>query len=168
MGNFPETGFKVVGVVASDKYIPEEWQKRKYDDVEKAVKNLRPDAIIHTGNSKNIEEINRLAINHHALYYYSTSEDSILTLGSNVEFIAATPVILIHTTPLHGVARLLKRVIDIIISLILAIIFSPVMLVIFIAQKIADPKAPAIYKDRRLTRYDREFNLYKFRSMKPE
>jgi undecaprenyl-phosphate galactose phosphotransferase len=42
------------------------------------------------------------------------------------------------------------------------------MLVVFIAQKIADPKAPAIYKDVRLTRFDREFNLYKFRSMKPE
>lgn len=167
MGIWPETGFKVVGVVASDKYVPEEWKKRQYDSLDTAVKNLRPDAIIHTGG-KNIEEVNRVAINHHALYYYSPANDSIITLSGKVEWIAATPIVLIRTTPLHGAARALKRLIDIILSLIFIILASPFMLFVFIAQKIADPKAPAIYKDVRLTRFDREFNLLKFRSMKTE
>jgi len=167
MGIWPETGFKVVGVVAGDKYVPEEWKKRQYSSLDDAVKKLRPDAIIHTGG-KNIEEVNRTAINHHALYYYSPANDSIITLSGRVEWIAATPIVLIRTTPLHGAALVLKRCIDIIASLIFIIIASPFMLVTYIAQKIADPKAPAIYKDRRLTRFDREFNLYKFRSMKPE
>ena len=167
MGIWPETGFKVVGVVASKKYVPEEWQKRRYDDLDKAVKNLRPDAIIHTGG-KDIEGVNRVAINHHALYYYSPANDSIITLSGKVEWIAATPIVLIRPTPLHGGAVVLKRIIDLIVSVILIILASPFMLVVFIAQKIADPKAPAIYKDVRLTRFDREFNLYKFRSMKPE
>lgn len=167
MGISPETGFKAVGVVASDKYVPEEWRKRQYDDIGKAVKNLRPDAIIHTAG-KNIEEIHRIAIDHHALYYYSPSSDSIITLSGNVEFIAATPVVPVHITPLRGAARIIKRFIDIIVGIILTILASPFMLVIFILQKIAEPKAPAIYKDVRLTRFDREFNLYKFRSMKQE
>ena len=42
------------------------------------------------------------------------------------------------------------------------------MLIIFIIQKIIEPKAPAIYKDTRLTRYNREFPLLKFRSIKQE
>ena len=67
-GISPETGFKVVGVVASDKYIPEEWRKRKYESLEKALKNLRPDAVMHAG-SEHIEEYNKMAIDHHALYY---------------------------------------------------------------------------------------------------
>lgn len=167
MGIWPETGFKVVGVVANEKYIPEEWQKRKYDTLDKAIKNLRPDAIIHTGG-KNIEEVNRAAINHHALYYYSPTMDSIITLSGKVEFIAATPIILVRSTPLHGAARVLKRTIDIIVGLILTILASPFMLAVFIAQKIIEPKAPAIYKDVRLTRFDKEFNLLKFRSMKQE
>ena len=50
----------------------------------------------------------------------------------------------------------------------MTILALPFMFVIFIIQKIADPKAPAFYKDVRLTRFDREFNLYKFRSMKQE
>lgn len=167
MGIWPETGFKVVGVVARDKYVPDEWKKRQYDSLDTAVKNLRPDAIIHTGG-KNIEEVNRIAINHHALYYYSPASDSIITLSGRVEWIAATPIVLIRTTPLHGAALVLKRVIDIFLSLIFIILTSPFMLVVFIAQKIAEPKAPAIYKDVRLTRFDREFNLLKFRSMKQE
>lgn len=166
-GIWPETGFKVVGVVAKDKYIPEEWSRRHYETLEKAVKNLRPDAIIHTGG-KNIEEVNRIAIDHHALYYYSPAPDSIITLSGKVEFIAAVPIVLIRTTPLHGAAAVYKRLVDIIASLFLTILASPFMLVVFIIQKIVEPKAPAIYKDIRLTRYDREFGLYKFRSMKQE
>lgn len=167
MGIWPETGFKVVGVVARDKYVPDEWKKRHYDSLDTAVKNLRPDAIIHTGG-KNIEEVNRVAINHHALYYYSPANDSIITLSGRVEWIAATPIVLIRTTPLHGPSLVLKRIIDIILSLIFIILTSPFMIIVFLAQKIADPKAPAIYKDTRLTRFDKEFGLYKFRSMKQE
>ena len=167
MGICPETGYKVVGVIANSKFIPEEWKKHQYNDIETAVKRLHPDAIIHT-DSKNIEEVNRIAINHHALYYYSPANDSIITLVGDVEWIAAIPVILIRPTPLHGAAYVLKRVIDFVSSLLLTILALPFMFVIFIIQKIADPKAPAFYKDVRLTRFDREFNLYKFRSMKQE
>lgn len=42
------------------------------------------------------------------------------------------------------------------------------MIIIFIIQKIIDPHAPAIYKDTRLTRFNREFQLYKFRSIKSD
>ena len=167
MGIWPETGFKVVGVVANDKYVPEEWRKRQCKTLDEAVRKYRPDAIIHTGG-QNIEEVNRVAINHHALYYYSPASDSIITLSGRVEWIAATPIVLIRTTPLHGAALVLKRIIDIFLSLIFIVLASPFMLVVFIMQKIAEPKAPAIYKDVRLTRFDREFNLLKFRSMKQE
>ncbi len=40
--------------------------------------------------------------------------------------------------------------------------------IIWIMQKIADPKAPVIYAETRLSRYNRRFKIYKFRSMKPE
>lgn len=40
------------------------------------------------------------------------------------------------------------------------------MLIIFLLQKIIEPKSPAIYKDIRLTRFNREFPLLKFRSIR--
>jgi undecaprenyl-phosphate galactose phosphotransferase len=42
------------------------------------------------------------------------------------------------------------------------------MLVVFILQKIYEPHAPAIYRDIRLTRFNRRFGLLKFRSIKQE
>ena len=166
-GISPESGFKVVGVVANNEYIPSEWRKRKYPNLNIALKNLRPDAIIHT-DTENIEENNKAAIEHHALYYYSPAESSIITLGGNVEFIAAVPIILIRATPLNGGARILKRIIDIVFGIIFTIIAAIPMLIVFIIQKIISPRSPAIYKDTRLTRYNNEFALFKFRSMKPE
>ncbi len=166
-GISPESGFKVVGVVANNEFIPHEWRRRKYPNLQIALKSLRPDAIIHT-DSTDIEENNKAAIEHHALYYYSPAESSIITLGGNVEFVAAVPIILVRTTPLNGGARIYKRLMDIIIGILLTIAAAIPMLIIFIIQKIVDPRAPAIYKDTRLTRYNEEFMLLKFRSMKQE
>lgn len=162
-----DSGFKVVGVVASDKYVPEEWRKRQYDNLDIALARLRPHAIIHTG-SKNIEATNKAAVDHHALYYYSPAEDSIIVQSGNVEFVAAVPIILIRATPLSGGAKIYKRAMDIIFGLILTILAAIPMLIIYIIQKIIEPKSPAIYKDTRLTRYNQEFPLLKFRSMKQE
>ena len=57
-----------------------------------------------------------------------------------------------------------KRVIDLVFALILFVVLAPVLLIITIAIKI-DSKGPAIFKQIRSGRYNKEFTLYKFRSM---
>lgn len=57
-----------------------------------------------------------------------------------------------------------KRFIDVLCSLIMLILLSPIFLVAVIAIKI-DSKGPVIFKQRRLGKDGREFNMYKFRSM---
>lgn len=58
----------------------------------------------------------------------------------------------------------LKRFIDIFFSLVMLILLSPIFLIAVIAIKI-DSKGPVIFKQRRLGKGGREFNMYKFRSM---
>lgn len=58
-----------------------------------------------------------------------------------------------------------KRFIDIIISLLALIILLPVFLGVSIAIVI-DDKGPIFYKSKRIGRNFKEFNMYKFRSMK--
>lgn len=58
----------------------------------------------------------------------------------------------------------IKRLLDILASLVLLICFSPVLLVIALVIKITSP-GEVIFKQRRLGRYGNIFNLYKFRSM---
>ncbi len=62
------------------------------------------------------------------------------------------------------VSLLLKRVFDIILSLILLIIFFPIFLVLGIVIKF-ESKGPVLYRQERITQYGRVFRIYKFRTM---
>lgn len=57
-----------------------------------------------------------------------------------------------------------KRIFDIILSIIIIVITSPIMIFIAIAIKL-DSKGKVIYKQRRITRNGKEFTIYKFRTM---
>lgn len=59
---------------------------------------------------------------------------------------------------------LLKRLFDILMSLILLIILFPILLIISIVIKI-DSKGPIFYRQIRITKYGKEFKIYKFRTM---
>ncbi|MBQ6885861.1 MAG: sugar transferase [Clostridia bacterium] len=60
--------------------------------------------------------------------------------------------------------KFFKRLIDIILSLLILTILSPVLLISAIAIKL-DSKGPVIFKQKRLGLGGKEFNIYKFRSM---
>lgn len=57
-----------------------------------------------------------------------------------------------------------KRLFDIVVSLTMLIIVSPVLLVLAIAIKLDSP-GPVFYRQVRVTQYGREFRIFKFRSM---
>ena len=58
----------------------------------------------------------------------------------------------------------LKRLFDILMSLILLIMLSPIFLVIAIMIKI-DSKGPVFYRQERVTKYGKIFKIFKFRTM---
>lgn len=58
----------------------------------------------------------------------------------------------------------IKRVFDIVVSLILLIVFSPLFLIISLLIKV-DSKGPVFYRQSRITRYGKEFRIFKFRTM---
>ena len=60
---------------------------------------------------------------------------------------------------------LLKRLFDIVVSIIALVIFSPVMLVVAISIKHYD-KGPVFYRQCRLTKDGKRFDVLKFRSMR--
>lgn len=61
-------------------------------------------------------------------------------------------------------SKFFKRFFDVILSIFALIIISPVLLITALAIKL-DSKGPVIFKQKRLGRYGREFEIYKFRSM---
>lgn len=59
---------------------------------------------------------------------------------------------------------ILKRVFDVAVSLSLLTVLSPVFAALAIAIK-ADSKGPVFYRQVRVTRYGKQFRIFKFRSM---
>ena len=58
----------------------------------------------------------------------------------------------------------LKRVFDIVVSAVMLIVLSPIFLLLAIAIKI-DSKGPVFYRQVRVTQYNKQFRIFKFRSM---
>lgn len=58
----------------------------------------------------------------------------------------------------------LKRAFDILVSMVLLFLLSPVFLILAIAIK-ADSKGPVFYRQVRVTQYGKKFRIHKFRSM---
>lgn len=83
-----------------------------------------------------------------------------------VEELDGLPVINIRYVPLDNVVnKLVKRLFDIVSSLILIILFSPIMIFEVIMIKITSP-GPVIFKQERIGFNNKPFTMYKFRSMK--
>lgn len=82
------------------------------------------------------------------------------------EDLLGLPVINIRHVPLNGAFnKFIKRFSDIIGSFLLIILFSPIMLVVAIAVRVSS-KGPVIYKQERVGLHNRNFVMYKFRSMR--
>ena len=63
-----------------------------------------------------------------------------------------------------GLERVLKRVGDVVGAILLLIVLSPVLLFIYLRQKIS-VKGPAIYSQERIGKGGKPFKIYKFRTM---
>ncbi len=59
---------------------------------------------------------------------------------------------------------MLKRIFDIIVSIFMIILLSPVLIAVSIWIKL-DSKGPVFYRQERITQYGRVFRIYKFRTM---
>jgi undecaprenyl-phosphate galactose phosphotransferase len=73
-------------------------------------------------------------------------------------------MISVYQTPLVGWGAIAKRLFDFVVSIILVVVLSPVLLIIYIIKKFADP-GPAFYISKRLSRFSEPIDLIKFRSM---
>ncbi len=75
------------------------------------------------------------------------------------------PVINIRNVPLANTENIIiKRFIDIVGSIVLIIVFSPIMLLSVIAVRLSS-KGPIIFKQERVGLHNRPFMMYKFRTM---
>ena len=163
----PESGLRLAGIVANRKYIPKDLKTHQYSSLKDALKKARADAIFQT-DEKMTEYVYKQAVTRHLYYYFVPSETALSSHFGEMELVGNTPAVLVMTTPLTGGYAVIKRTFDIIFSLIAIIITLIPMMIVWIILKFSDFKHSPIYKDDRLTRYNRKFKCYKFRTMRSE
>ena len=64
----------------------------------------------------------------------------------------------------HRFSLCIKRCFDVIVSVFLIILFSPLLVIISVAVKLSSP-GPVFYRQVRISKFGKEFRIFKFRSM---
>ncbi len=96
--------------------------------------------------------------------YVTPKISDIIIRGADNIDLFDTPILLCKNTGLSMGQKILKRFVDILLSSLALIIFSPFMIIISLAIKIYD-RGPVFFKQKRATINNKEFDILKFRSM---
>ena len=98
------------------------------------------------------------------IYLLPDVYDVLINGGKNV-YLVDTPMYIVNNFGPSQLEKIVKRIFDIVFSLVLLVIMSPFLLITALAVKLQDG-GPVFYKQTRLTQYGREFEIIKFRSMR--
>jgi exopolysaccharide biosynthesis polyprenyl glycosylphosphotransferase len=158
------TGQKVLGIVGREKE-----HVRHFAAFSEATDSLRSPihAIIQTELYKDQDknnEILKFAQEKHVSYRFVPGNTDLFVGNIDVELFAGLPVVAVHQTALIGWGRIVKRLFDLSLSILLLVVTSPIILAIAILIKISEPRGKVFFRQVRLTRYNREFRVFKFRT----
>jgi exopolysaccharide biosynthesis polyprenyl glycosylphosphotransferase len=165
--NSRASGYKIVGVVG----------KKDFEDVRMFSSFTEATEIIGTDNIHSIvqtelyadqvknSEILTFAQTNHIAFRFIPGNTELFVGNISVElFRSSIPVVAVHQTPLLGWGRIVKRLFDIGTASILILITSPILLLI--SAILAVTGGDIFYRQKRLTRYNHVFRVFKFRTIK--
>ena len=165
-----KSGYEIVAIAGPKRFLPPGTNAKHYSLVESALKDIDElgiNTIIQTDlyeDSLRNQKILNAAQSCHIEYSFVPGESEFYSGKNTVDIFLGYPMITVHQTPLVGWGAIVKRFFDQFVSIILIIILLPLLVVIFIIKKIADP-GPAFYISKRLSRFSHPIGLIKFRSM---
>ena len=134
-----------------------------FDAICKAIPNF--DAVILSDVPAQVRnDILKYCYRYRVRTYISPKLTDIMIRGGKDITLFDTPLLLVKGTGLTPAQRVAKRGLDILLSSVALLISSPFFLAVALAIKLEDG-GPVFFKQKRLTRNGREFEILKFRSM---
>jgi exopolysaccharide biosynthesis polyprenyl glycosylphosphotransferase len=163
------SGYRIVGTVG---YKDTAYRIRSYENFEQAKKYLKPSQIhsiiqteLYKSELKN-NQVLEYAQNNHISYKFVPGNAELFTGNLDVElFRGSIPIIAVNQTALSGWGKFVKRLFDLFVSTILFILLLPFMLILVVLLVLSDFGVP-IFTQKRVTRYNKIFKIYKFRTVK--
>lgn len=163
------TGYRIVGVVGGEKHPHlKEHSYKLYKSFQGATQALQDEQLhtivqteLYIESEKNAEVLTYAQQNHVA-FRFVPGNSELLTGNIQVDLFQAVPVIAVHQTALIGWGRIVKRLTDLSLGTLAIIIASPIFLIVIVAELLSG--GSVFFRQKRLTRFNREFYAYKFRS----
>lgn len=168
----PEWGYSIHGILDNHKPLGQAYRNihviAKIDDLEKILSENDYDEIVITlglGHYDLLEGIMTITEKSGVHTKFIPDYNNILPTRPYTEDVDGLPVIHVRTLPLSvSFNRFVKRVVDLVGSILLILFFSIPMLVVAILVKTTSP-GPLIFKQERVGLHNKPFMMYKFRSM---
>ena len=85
-------------------------------------------------------------------------------IQSRIDEIGDIPIVAVRETPFTGANGLIKRIMDVLFSLAILLLISPILLIVAVGVKLSSPGS-VIFKQKRYGLNGEEIEVYKFRSM---
>lgn len=171
LANTSVTGYRVVGVIGGVKHPLSKSltcpQFASFDEAIETLKAKNVHTIVQTelyARADRNDEILTYAQEHHIGYCFVPGNSELFVGNIEVDLFRSVPVISVHQTALIGWGQVVKRITDLIAGGILLLIASPLMLVIALGVKLSSGGGSIFFRQARLTRYNQEFKVFKFRS----
>ena len=131
--------------------------------LEESIKNYDC-VIIYDVHAEHRNKILKICFENNIRAYTTTKVSDILIRGAESLHIFDTPLLLYRNVGLTIEQRIMKRAFDIVVSLVLLILTSPLLLLSALAIKLYDGGPVFFYQDRN-TMGGKVFRIHKFRSM---
>ncbi len=172
---FPQWGYGVVGILDDNVEIGKTYRGEKVigrvEDIESVLNANDIDEIAITlglAEYAKLEKVVAVCEKSGVHTKFIPDYNNIIPTRPYIEDVQGLPVINIRRVPLNGMFnRAVKRLSDIVIGSIAIVLFSPVMLIVALIVRCSS-RGPVIYKQERVGRHNKEFKMYKFRSMRVE
>ncbi len=148
-------------------YVADHYGDELIAKIQELYKQGRIDEIVQADANLSREETLKLmdlANEYHLDFKYAADLLGARRTNIEVNAVAGIPLIEIKKTPLDGWGRVVKRMCDILGSILAMIILSPVFLILPLVIKM-DSRGKAVYRTHRVGARGKKFYLYKFRSM---
>jgi exopolysaccharide biosynthesis polyprenyl glycosylphosphotransferase len=174
MNMFPQYGFHVVGVASDDVRSGDTYVGvpvvGRVGDLPRLVTQLGVDQVflaLPASQRDRLLHLIKLCEDENLEFKIVPDLLEVMSTRVAANAIDGLPLVGIRRSQLTGGAAALKRFIDIVVSAIFLVLFSPVMLVTAILIKLTMP-GPVLFRQERIGRDRKPFLIYKFRSMIPD
>ncbi len=165
----PDNPYRLVGLLClDDRDVPEGVQRLgAFDDLQAVLAREQADRVLLVSSDMSHGDLmNAIDVCLRSRIPWAVVPDlyDMLLDRLHMDEVLGVPVMGPRGSNIVGMNRVIKRLVDLLVAILLLVVLSPVMALVAVAVKLTS-SGPVLFSQERVGRLGRRFKLYKFRSM---